>query len=61
MTLLKKRVEKLEQSLTPTEPAHWVRIILDGISEEMGIQRWMTENNTDTPPENIIFRVIVPV
>ena len=61
MTLLKKRIEKLEQTLTPPEPAEWVRVILNGISEEAGIQRWMNENNTDTPPENIIFRVIVPV
>lgn len=59
MTQLKKRVEKLEQTLTPPDSGEWVSIILNSISEEVGIQRWMSENNTDTPPENIIFHVIV--
>jgi hypothetical protein len=57
---LKNRVAKLEDMLLPPKPcAEWVRIVLKGISQEAGIQQWMNENNTDIPPDNIIFRIIV--
>ncbi len=57
---IKSRIEKLEDKLlTPESPPIYAKIILDGESQEAGIAQWMRENNTSTPPENIIFRTVI--
>jgi len=57
---IKRRLEKLEVKLLPPDPPIvYARIIIDGETQEAGIVRWMGENNTNTPPENIIFRTVI--
>ena len=57
---IETRLKKLEKVLLPEPLVQWVRIILEeDESEEDGVSRWQQENEVDTSPKNIIFRVIV--
>ena len=58
---IETRLKKLEQKLLLHKPAtEYIRIIVElGESIESAVLRWKKENESETPPENVIYRVIV--